>query len=364
MIAFSWRQFRSQAVWVLGAVVLVGIVLVATGPYLAHVYEEGAQACRSAGGSGPLCTNPVVHTFLSLQVALYAVVLVAPALLGMFWGAPLIGRELETGTFRLVLTQSVSRRRWLLIKIGLVGIASMFVGLALGLMATWWASPVDKALQDRLSPGMFPLHGIVPGAYALFAFALGATAGLVLRRTLPAMVVSLVGFVLARVLVTDYVRPNIIPPTTKTFALSPGTFGINVSPSGGARLVPQPPTIPNAWVTSTQAVDKAGRPITTAVLKQFCSAVPGVSGAPPPANVQGAGVGGVNSARSVGQPPPSVQNALNHCVTALSARYHIVAMYQPANRFWALQAMEFAVFLTMALALAAFCFWWLRHRLG
>ena len=59
-----------------------------------------------------------------LQVALITLVLVVPALIGMFWGAPLIAHELETGTFRLAWTQSVSRRRWLLVKMGLVGLAA------------------------------------------------------------------------------------------------------------------------------------------------------------------------------------------------------------------------------------------------
>jgi hypothetical protein len=31
----------------------------------------------------------------------------------MFWGAPLVAGELESGTFRLAWTQDVSRVRWL-----------------------------------------------------------------------------------------------------------------------------------------------------------------------------------------------------------------------------------------------------------
>jgi len=42
--------------------------------------------------------------------------LATPALLGIFWGAPLIARELETGTCRLAWNQSVTRTRWLTVK--------------------------------------------------------------------------------------------------------------------------------------------------------------------------------------------------------------------------------------------------------
>lgn len=39
------------------------------------------------------------------------VVLAVPAVIGMFWGAPLISRELETGTHYLAWNQGVTRTR-------------------------------------------------------------------------------------------------------------------------------------------------------------------------------------------------------------------------------------------------------------
>ena len=62
-----------------------------------------------------------------------AVVLVLPALIGLFWGAPLIARELEAGTHRLVWNQSITRTRWLAVKLGLTGLAAM---VAAGLPAS------------------------------------------------------------------------------------------------------------------------------------------------------------------------------------------------------------------------------------
>ena len=198
VIAFSWRQFRTQAVIGGAGLVVLGIILLVTGPHLVSIYDTALAQCRASGGASSDCNNPVVSTYSKLQVLAAALVLIVPVLIGMFWGAPLIARELETGTFRLAWTQSVSRMRWLLVKLGLVGLASAAVGGLLSLMVTWWYSPIDKVNQGRFGAAAFGLHGFVPAGYALFAFALGATAGLLFRRTLPAMAVTLVGFIVAR----------------------------------------------------------------------------------------------------------------------------------------------------------------------
>ncbi len=118
MIAIGWRQFRSQAIVGAAGLLIVGVILIATGPHLLSVYDSAVAACRASGGQSPVCNNnPVTSTFASIHYGVMAVVLVVPALIGMFWGAPLIAHELETGTFRLAWTQSVSRRRWLVIKL-------------------------------------------------------------------------------------------------------------------------------------------------------------------------------------------------------------------------------------------------------
>ena len=76
-----------------------------------------------------------------LDVAALAV----PGLIGMFWGAALIAREFETGTFRLAWTQGVTRTRWLAAKLGITGLAAIAAGELFSLMLNWWASPIHKA---------------------------------------------------------------------------------------------------------------------------------------------------------------------------------------------------------------------------
>ena len=259
MIAFSWRQFRSQAIVGMAGLVVVAVVLAVTGPHLVNIYDSAVAACKASGGQSTACNNPVSSADEGLRIAVTALVLVIPALIGMFWGAPLIAHEIETGTFRLAWTQSVSRLRWLLVKLGLVGLASMLVAGLLSLMATWWLSPIDKANPDRFSSSNFALHGFVPGGYALFAFALAATVGLLMRRTLPAMAVTLVGFIAARLAVTYWVRPHYMSPAMLNLPLNQGNVGFGLSgPGSTAQIMAQAPSIPNAWVGSANVVDAAG----------------------------------------------------------------------------------------------------------
>ena len=88
------------------------------------------------------------HRFLQ---HLSLVSLLVPALIGIFWGAPLVARELEAGTFRLAWTQSVTRTRWLAVKIALVGLASVLAAGLLSLLVTWWSSPLDRSQPTACS---------------------------------------------------------------------------------------------------------------------------------------------------------------------------------------------------------------------
>jgi hypothetical protein len=366
MIVFGWRQFRSQATVGLAGLVVVAIVLAVTGPHLVNVYDTAVAACKASGGQSSACTNPVTATYKGVQIAVMALVLVVPALIGMFWGAPLIAHELETGTFRLAWTQSVSRRRWLFVKLGLVGLASMVVAGALSLMATWWASPLDKVNQNRFSAGSFALHGFVPAGHAVFAFALAATVGLLMRRTLPAMAVTLAGFIAVRLGVTYWLRPHYMSPVTTTLPLTASNTGFQLNgpmgAPGTASLAAQAPNLPNALVSGSNIVDKAGQSPTSAYLLHKCPEM--VSGGPPTGTLKTSN-GGLFSGHSAAvQAPANVPNAFNQCITTLSSKYHEVVTYQPASRFWTFQTIETALFVVLALALAGGCAWWVRHRVS
>ena len=140
----------------------------------------------------------------------------APILVGLFWGAPLVAADLETGSTPFAWMQSVTRRRWLAVKAGWMLLAAAIWGGVISALVTWWSGP-DNALQlDQFKPGRFDIMGIVPVSYALFAMALGICAGALLRRTLPAMAVTLAGFIAVRAAVTLWLRPHYMSAITVT----------------------------------------------------------------------------------------------------------------------------------------------------
>ena len=200
MIRLAWRQFRTQAAVAFGALGGArdrpGDHRPAPRPPLRH------DASRTCAANGDCDVGHRRRSLSSYTVPADALGLrrrsSSRLCIGVFWGAPLIAREFETGTYRLAWTQSVTRTRWLAVKLGVVGLASIAVAGLLSLMVTWWSSPIDRVNADRFRLGIFAERDIVPIGYAAFAFALGVTAGLLIRRTLPAMAATLVAFVGAR----------------------------------------------------------------------------------------------------------------------------------------------------------------------
>ncbi len=348
MIRLTLRQFRAQAVTSFGLLVALAIVLVVTGPHLAHVNEAFQRACKAAGDCAT-ASNPVFGVDPTLQNALPLIVTFVPALIGLFYGAPLVARELETGTFRLAWTQSVTLRRWLTVKLGLVGFAAMLVSGLLTWMVDWWASPIDAATKNSFNPVEFGWHGVAPIGYAAFAFVLGVTAGVLLRRTVPAMGVTLVGIVAARLVVEHWVRPNLASPLHQSLSLVNTGFGsMGLSASTGAlSLYPPFVTIPNIWMLSTAVIDKSGHVLTSHYFVHAC-----------PAFVQ-------FPTEFPTTPPPQavVQAAHAACINKLvSATFHTVVTYQPDSRFWPFQWAEMGIFLAAGLTLCALTYWWLRRQ--
>lgn len=350
MIRLALRQFRAEAIVAFALLVTLAVVLTVTGAHLLSVSDAFKSTC-SAAHDCATTLNPVVGVDGSLQQAMLFIGIIAPALVGLFFGAPLIARELETGTFRLAWTQTVTRKRWLAVKLGVVGLAAMAFGGLLTWMANWWASPLDAVNQNRFSPTQFGYHGVATIGYAAFAFALGVTAGVLLRRTVPAMAVTLAGFAAARLVVTEWVRPNFASPAHESLPFPPvAEFGSGLAFNGGPTTVSfqeAPASVPNGWVYSTEVVDKAGQAPTSRYLMHACPAL-GQPGSPPPS-------GGKSSAGPV-------QSPLVPCLHKFSATMHTLVTYQPGSRFWPFQWAEMGVFLAAALALCGLTYWWLRRQ--
>lgn len=121
------------------------------------------------------------------------IVFFIPGLIGAFADAPLLARELETGTFRYVWTQGVGRMRWLLALLVAGTLGVLAIAAALGALVTWYNQPlVDSGLLQRQQTSLFPVTGIAIAGWALLGFSVGVAAGALMRRVLPALVTTLV----------------------------------------------------------------------------------------------------------------------------------------------------------------------------
>jgi hypothetical protein len=224
MIRFAWLRFRTPAAVGAGVLAIAAIVLAVTGIQLAHAYNAAVAVCTRQGDCATTLGTGL-NSFpsqgdLNTANGLAALGLAVPALIGMFWGAPLIAREFETGTFRPAWTQGVTRVRWLAAKFGIAGVAAVAAGELFSLMVNWWSSPIHKAQMGTGLASGISHSGIAPAGYAAFGFALGITAGLFIRRTLPAMAVTLAVYTAVIIAFPVWVRPHLIPPARATSALS------------------------------------------------------------------------------------------------------------------------------------------------
>jgi hypothetical protein len=334
-----------------GALVVVAIVVAITGPQLVHLYDTQVVTCHKYGDCPTAATAFLGHDQV-LFSWLGTLVGVAPLLLGIFWGAPLVARELETGTYRLAWTQSVTRTRWLALKLSVVGMASVVVAGLLSLMLTWWSKPFDTVNMNPF--GSFDERDIVPIGYAALAFALGVTAGVLIRRALPAMATTLVAFVAVRLGMTA-VRPHLIAPLhiivpddeiAASGATSPPLAGLN----------------PRDWILANQTINGAGRVIG----QDGGIGSNGGNGLNIGIGKNGVSIQGIGSCPNIKPKGPRNLNdpgnaLLQRCVNQL--RIRDLVTYQPASKYRAFQWYEMAIFLGAALILVGFCIWFVRRRL-
>ncbi|WP_186316167.1 ABC transporter permease subunit [Catellatospora sichuanensis] len=189
----TWRQHRAQVLATAGLLLGLGVLLLASAMDATRYLAEHVVA----GCPGPAEQCHDVNVGLSqryglvYQAVLGILPLLGPALIGAFWGAPLIGREFERGTNKLAWTQSVTLGRWLGTKVGLLAVLVVVAGLALSAMVGAWLSVFDGVVGPAFSnAGLFNLVGVAAAAWWLFAFVLGAAISAVLRRTLASMAVT------------------------------------------------------------------------------------------------------------------------------------------------------------------------------
>ena len=327
MVWVTWRQHRialGGAAAFLGALaVFVGIA----GLQLHRAYAA-ATACSL---TSPACTDRITQLNLGFNfmnhalVGGYALQLV-PALIGAFVGAPVLARELETGTFRYAWTQGFGRLRWTLAKLVALAVVVTAAAGAVSLLFSWYYQPYFAAGNparslSEMSPfssALFDLRGVAFAAWTLAAFAIGVLAGVLIRRVVPAIVVTLAAYTGLALVATNLVRPNYLTPLLARDANVPGSAWIY-----------------RQWWTKGGRFAFSGWRDAPSNLLQQCASLPkGVFGKPSSATL----------ARCFSQ----------HGYTQLTS-------YQPASRFWAFQWIEGGWLLALSVLLIAVTVWVVRR---
>ena len=230
MIWLTWRQHRGEALAAVAVLAALGAVLLAIGLPMHASFDRDIAACIDGSTVDREICSANLSAFqkdFGFATTVLTLLNAIPFLLGALIGAPLLARELETGTWQLAWTQAVPRMRWLMVKLVAVVTLIVLLTAAFSALIAWFRQPLD-ALYGRYDPGGFDVEGLVPTAYALFAFAAGAAAGAILRRSIPALTLSLLVFVAARATVESVLRPGYRTPLTLVDNIEAGGRGIAI----------------------------------------------------------------------------------------------------------------------------------------
>jgi hypothetical protein len=315
MIWLTWRQQRTETLIAALLLALVAALLVPTGLHIASVYDnEGIGACLT--DQSVSCVEKVSSFGARWDSLLNLVgwLNLVPGLLGVLIAAPFV-LEFERGTFRLAWTQSITRDRWLAVRVALIVGAAIAASVLLTFLMTWWRGPLD-AVHGRFSDG-FELEGFVPPAYTLLAASLVIAVGVVLRRTAAAIGLAFVAFVAVRIGIANWARPNYQAPIEETWAgEAPGI------------------DLRDAWVFSQSGEFR-------------------VAGGQPP------DPGALDTCVS-----DAAKSFDADCLAQHDIAVYTSAVYHPGSRFWLFQTVEAGIFAVLALALLAFSVWWIRTRIS
>jgi hypothetical protein len=316
MIRLALRQVRAPAASTAALFAALAAFLVLTERSMtSYLQHTGLAACLAAHGACGAGVEAFITRY-DILIGLFVLLNVVPMLAGLFWGVPLIAREIEQGTHRLVWTQSVTRGRWLAVKIGMYVLGAIIAGTALTALFTWWSHPFARVSGSggfsfsRINPDVYDFSGTVLAAYTLFAFALGAAAGALIRKVIPAMAVTVAGFTAVRVTM-EMIRGHLLPPLAVVYPLKEGV----VSPRAGL----------GDWIIASSPIDSSGNTV-----PETCQG--------------GSAFGGV------------------HC-RPLGTNLRMRDVFQPVSRFWALQGIETGIVLALVVALLGLAAWWTLRRI-
>ena len=323
MAGVTWRQHR---ITLAGVTVLLGALAVwlwIAGTSLHNAYAA-ATACHPA--NSPACQNltdafdsSATNHFMGNKGPGGVLLQLVPALIGAFAGAPLLARELETGTFRFAWTQGFGRWRWALAKLVLLAAVLTAATAAVGSLVSWYFQP-EFGGQYQTSPlvTLFSLRTVTFPAWTLAVFTIGALAGTLIRRVVPAIVATLAVYAGLAFAAGTFLREHYLTPMATTSSFDPGT--------STAWVISQ-------WSTKDGRFAFAGDP-PISLVNRFCASLPPSKAAGP--------------------------NGFTQCLAQHG--YTQWTSYQPASRFWPFQWIEGGWLLALSALLVAITVYVVHRR--
>lgn len=308
MLTVAVRRFRNEALAITGVLLAVGLLALVTGMQMRDEYRSsGLAECLAGGGECDILIDRFGDKFDNLEIFIVPLVLL-PALLGAFVGAPLVAREVEAGTHRFLWTQGVTRSRWFAYVASTAVAVALAAGALYSVIAALWLDTTNSVTGGRLT-SLYEFQGALPIGASILATSVGIACGVLLRRTLPAMVATLAVFVVVRMIVATQIRPQLAAPELLDMPVGPN----------------EPVALRDAWIVSETTFDASGRVL---------------------------GYGGtVQIPPDLAERCPRTGNpvdfeAVDRCLQQLGV--HTVLEYHPADRFWHFQLIESGILVAVA----------------
>jgi len=315
----AWRRYRPVLAATVALTGVVALYLILRGHAMRDAYAA-ALACTPQASAACHFDWDSFHSSYADPGLVGAILVFVPAALGAFAGAPLLGRELETGTFRFAWTQGAGRMRWLMALLvpGFLGVATL--GAVFGALVSWYEWPlVDGGYTQRMFANLFPITGAAVVGWALLAFAVGVLAGLLARRALPAVAATLALWTGLAFFMSTFRQEHYQAPLVTSHL----------------RLATSDVQVHQWWTHGAVRVSNAD-------LNQVLQAV-------------GVHVNGGDIAVKPGAPDDPFQYLLQHGYTQWTS-------YQPDSRYWPFQWIEFGWLVALSLLLLAAAVWLVRRR--
>ncbi len=324
MAWITWRQHRLTLGGVGAALAAVAGYLLVSGLRTHHAYGE-VTGCRPVTSDAcQRVANDFAESFSQMTVATAGLLLAVPALIGAFAGAPVLAREFETGTFRYAFTQGMGRVRWTVAKLVPLAVAVTGAAAAFSALFSWAYQPLigHRYGLSPLQPLMFAARGVAFAGWTLLAFAIGALAGVLVRRVIPAMFATVAAWATLAFGTGLYLRAHYRAPVVST-----------------------DPTISTPdWVLNQRWM-RQGRP----------ASLSAIDGALHPVGVRALSF-------QVFEPSPGTPDNFDPVQYLSRHGFTQLTTYQPAGRFWPFQWIEGGWLLALSVLLLAATVWLVRLR--